>query len=324
MKCRRSGTIAAVPVGSDARRRPGAWAAIAGLTVLVTLGVSLSLLLVSAGGPQPPFLGEAGAVPARRAPRIDALVLAGSGSNLPLTRALVAAFADGGTAPPVIHSSVGSGGGVRALVDGAIDIALVSRPLSASERRQNLVAIPYARAPVIVAVHAGVPDRDIDSAGVLAIFDGRRTAWSDGTPIVVLQRERGDSSHSAVARVIPDLADVDERAYVARRWRVIYDDVGMQDAIASTEGGIGLIGIGNLPDDLPLRALRFEGATPSVAAVADGSYPLHKDLAFVTLGEPDARAAEFLRFVFSPHGRDIITAHGCAPLGALGGGVRSP
>lgn len=290
------------------------WPAIAGLTVLATLGLSLWLLVGSAGGPQPPFLGEAGAAPARRHAHVDGLVLAGSGSNLPVTRALAAAHAAKGAAPPVVHASVGSGGGMRALFDGAIDIALVSRPLSARERGANVVAVPYARAPVMIAVHSSVPETEINRERLLSIFDGRRTNWSDGSPIVVLQRERGDSSHSAVARVIPEMAEVDESAYLARRWRVIYDDVGMQDAIASTEGSIGLVGSGSLPDDLPIRALAFEGVEPTIEAVMLGTYPLYKELAFVTLGSPDERAADFLRFAFSAEGRAVIAAHGCAPL----------
>jgi len=305
-----------VPLGSAARRPSPPWPAVAGLTVLATLGLSLWLLVGSASGPQPPFLGAAGEPHVRRAPRADALVLAGSGSNLPVTRALTTAYAERGVAPPpVVHSSVGSGGGMRALLDGAVDIAMVSRPLSASERAQKVTAVPYARAPVMVAVHASVPDREIDRAGLLEIFDGRRTQWEDGSPIVVIQRERGDSSHAAVAQLVPQWAEIDERAYVARRWRVIYDDVGMQDAIASTEGSIGLVGSGRVPDDLPIRVLGFEGVEPTAAAVQDGSYPLYKDLAFVTLGDPDVRVADFYRFVFSDAGRGIIVDHGCVALG---------
>lgn len=291
------------------------WPAVAGLTVLATLGLSLWLLLGSARGPEPPFLSEAGPSRHRRGGTEDALVLAGSGSNLPVTRALAAAHASHGAPPPVVHASIGSGGGVRALVDGAVDIALVSRPLTAKERDQEVVAVPYARVPVMVAVHSSVPKTDIERGEVLAIFEGTRTEWSDGSPIVVLQRERGDSSHAAMARVMPEFAEVDERAYVARRWRVIYDDVGMQDAIASTEGSIGLVGSGSLPEDLPIRVLSFRGVVPTPEAVVDGSYPIYKDLSFVTLGPPDARAADFFRFVFAPQGRDVIRDHGCMPLG---------
>lgn len=308
-------------VGSAGPARPTSpLPAIVGLTVLALLGVTIWILVGTTEGPQPPFFGEAGASRAHRSVRDDALVLAGSGSNLPVTRALAAAYAAKGNPPPVVHGSVGSGGGMRALQDDAIDIALVSRPLSTKERAADVVAVPYARVPVMVAVHSSVAETKIDRRWLVEIFDGRRITWDDGSPIVVLQRERGDSSHSAVYRVVPELAEVDEAAYQARRWRVIYDDVGMEDAIASTEGSIGLMGSGSLPADRPIRALAFEDVEPTVLALTDGRYPLYKDLAFVTHGSPDERVADFLRFAFSPEGHAVIAAHGCVPIGELPGG----
>ena len=52
------------------------WPAVAGLTVLATLGLSLWLLLGSARGPEPPFLSETGPSRHRRGGTEDALVLA--------------------------------------------------------------------------------------------------------------------------------------------------------------------------------------------------------------------------------------------------------
>lgn len=301
-------------------RGGASWVLIATAAVVLMLGSATWLLRTATAGPVPRFLTEAPAS-GRRSPSDEALVIAGSGSNLPVTRALATAWALHGAPPPVVHTSVGSGGGMRALADGAIDIALISRPLSARERTGELTAVPYARAPVVFAVHSAVPDRDIDAQGVLDIYAGRRTTWSDGTPIVVLQRERGDSSHAAAVKVIPGFAEVDEEASVARRWRVIYDDVGMQEALASTEGSIGLVGSGTMPPDLALRGLSFAGVEGSAEEVIAGHYPLFKDLAFVTRTPPDVRATELFRFVYSAEGRRVILDHGCAPLGEAPAGA---
>jgi phosphate transport system substrate-binding protein len=92
----------------------------------------------------------------------------------------------------------------------------------------------------------------------------------------------------------------------------------MDDALASTEGAIGVVGSGTLPEDLPIHALALDGVEPTVATVADGTYPLSKDLVFVTIGEPAGRAAELIRFALSPAGRAVIEAHGCVPLGGDG------
>lgn len=282
-------------------------------TALAALAMVAWMVLSTATGPQPVF-GRRGVAPERSHAPEDALVLAGSGSNLPLTRALAAAYASEGAPPPVVHTSVGSSGGMRALGDGAVDVALVSRPLHADERGQNAY-VPYARVPVYIGVHSSVPDVSLDAEVLLAVYDGTRVAWKDGSPVIVLQREPGDSSHAAIGRRLPEFTAVNERAYQARRWRVIYDDVGMNDAIASTEGSVGLLGAGDIPENLPIRALAYDNVLPTVENIELGTYPFHKDLAFVTRGEPDARAAAFFRFVYSPRGQQIIRDFGCMPLG---------
>ncbi|MCA9705615.1 MAG: substrate-binding domain-containing protein [Myxococcales bacterium] len=253
--------------------------------------------------------------------KADGLRLAGSGSNLPLTRALSAAFPRGQGRYSVVHASIGSGGGIRALLDGVIDIALISRPLREGEREQGLVATPYARVPVVVAVHASVPDRAITRDQLVAIFDGSQRTWSSGAPVVVLQRERDDSSHWAIDRILPVFAAANEAAYRESRWRVLYRDDAMREALADTPGAIGLFGQGAIPPELPIEALTIDGVRPSVDAVRDGTYPFTKDFAFVTRGAPTGQARAFIDFVLSEPGRGIIEAAGALPLD---GHLRTP
>lgn len=294
------------------------------VTVLLALLLGGASIVVGLDeGPTPPFLEPGGGASdgggfGRHNDGV--LRLAGSGSNLPITRALAAGFARDGKPRPVVHPSIGSGGGLRALTDGVIDVALVSRSLAPSEREQGLVAVPYARVPVIVAVNEEVPDHELAAKDLLAIYGGERRLWSDGSRIVVLQREQGDSSHRAVADVLPGFEEVNEDAYRQGRWRVLYHDAAMRDALASTEGAIGLHGSGGIADRQPFRAMLIDGVAPDVDNVASGAYGLSKDLAFVTRGEPVGMAAELIEFALSPRGRAIIVEHGAVPLGPDGAG----
>ena len=301
----------------------GAW----GRSNLLWLAVSLSMLgLLAAatwvvvsdtGQPLPPFLDPNGATATARPPPSTptaGLRLAGSGSNLPLTRALSGAFPRDLGPHPVVHASIGSGGGVRALLDGVIDVALVSRPLREGEREQGLVVIPYARVPVVVAAHDSVPERALTSEQLISLYAGARTTWSDGSRVVVLQRERGDSSHIAVARVLPGFDEANEVAYEQSRWRVLYRDEAMREALADTHGAVGLFGQGAIPASLPVRPLPIDGVNPDRESARDGSYPFTKDFAFVTRGAPTGQARAFIDFSLSPAGRRIIEQAGGIPL----------
>ena len=275
------------------------------------------VVLGSDPGPQPPFIGQTrgGSSSSSPASRTQGpLALAGSGSSIPITRALVGAYAASGGPLPVVHPSIGSSGGIRALLDGVVDIALVSRPLNERERALGLVAVPCARVPIIVAVHADVPDVGITMPQLVAVFAGHRRVWSDGSRITVLQRERGDSSHRAVAAVVAGFAETNDDGYAEGRWRVLYHDDAMTDALDSTPGAVGLFGQGAVPEPRSIRALAVEGVVPSPASIAEHRYPFTKDLTLVTLSQPTGRVAAFVEYVRSPAGREVIQRGGGLPL----------
>jgi phosphate transport system substrate-binding protein len=139
--------------------------------------------------------------------------------------------------------------------------------------------------------------------------------WGDGSRVVVLQRERGDSSFLAVSRRVPGLDAENDAAYPAHRFRVLYDDRSMQEAIMATEGALGIFDLGAVvAQRLPIRVLCVDGVAPSLEGVASGQYPFFKDLAFVTAGPGDGPRAAMLAFVLSAEGRALMTSLGYLPL----------
>jgi phosphate transport system substrate-binding protein len=287
------------------------------LSMLALLAIAAWVVVSDTNEPLPPFLRPGDDVSSNSPPasaQTEGLQLAGSGSNLPLTRALSAAFARDHDLHPVVHASIGSGGGVRALLDGVIDIALISRPLREGEHEQGLVTTPYARVPVVVAAHGSVPDRDLQSEQLVSLYAGVQRTWSDGSRVVVLQREPGDSSHEAVGHVLPGFEEANATAYHESRWRVLYRDDAMREALTDTHGSVGLFGQGAIPSGLPVRAMTIDGVTPSLESVRSGAYPFTKDFSFVTRGAPTGQARAFIDFALSPTGRLITEASGAVPL----------
>jgi phosphate transport system substrate-binding protein len=214
-----------------------------------------------------------------------------------------------------VHDSIGTTGGIRAVRDGAIHVGLASRPLLDEEARLGLVATPYARVAVVVAANAGVPDSCTSREELVGMFAGSRARWSDGSRIVVLQRERGDSSLLVMGKLVPGLLAENEAAYGENRWRVLYTDVAMQEAIMATPGAVGIFDLGAIEAQrLSIKPLCVDGTAPSLESMLSGRYPFSKDLAFVTVGAPAGLAAELIRFVLSSAGRELTARLGYAPL----------
>jgi phosphate transport system substrate-binding protein len=307
------------PVTSGNQRRGPAWAAaVLSMATLVVVGILLIRWVERS--PVPPFLHgdpSTGTAPVGTPKPANLLRLAGSGSNLPLTRELAEAFeARRPWQHARVHESIGSSGGIRATLDRAIDIGLISRPLKTSEADKGLQTFPYARVAVVFAGNPSVPVRGLTREMVLDLYSGRMKFWSDGSPATVLQREPGDSSHLAAHKVIPGFEAIDHQAWDERRFRVLFNDRAMQDALLATPGAIGLFDSGLATiQELPLAVLEFEGKRAREELVRTGEYPLFKDLAFViTTDEPDPLALEFIAFVYSDDGQAIIRKSGYVPL----------
>lgn len=308
----------AVRRGSGRRRVPGWW-----LPAVAAIGASALasavVLAVEVTSPRPP--------PGRAIPRPPlsardgAVHIAGTGTSLPLMRSLAEAYGRGApdAARPVVHGSIGSGGGLRALSDGVIDIGLMGIPEGASRDPPPGVELRrIALAAVAVAVHPSVPDRALTSAEVVDLYSGRRSTWSDGSPVVLLLREEGDSATAAARRSIPGLDRALEVARRAGRYPTLITDADMAQALESTPGGVGFHDAGSI--HLEGRAIvetTLDGARPTRQAVEDGSYPIRR---FLVLALPTRRRPEvqrFVEFVASGIGQGIIAAAGYVPLSGL-------
>ncbi|MBN8609370.1 MAG: substrate-binding domain-containing protein [Deltaproteobacteria bacterium] len=244
------------------------------------------------------------------------LHLAGSGSNLVVTRALAAAYR---TSRPndrvVVHDSIGSTGGVRAVASGAIAIGLVARPLRPAERELGLSVVGYARVPITFLAHPDVRDGDISSDEIVRSLRGESVPWRDGTPRVWLLRERGDAGSAVVASRIEGFGDAEEDAIATRRFRVVYHDDELTRAILGLRGGLGIADLAQARANAPTaRVLAVDGRMPSVVAVSDGSYPFFKDLSFVVRNAEDPSVARFLAFATSEQARQVIASAGAAAL----------
>lgn len=277
-------------------RRAATTSALSALLAILAVGGAIALVLDVELGPTPPV---ARAI-ARHLEEDGTIDFAGSGSNLPLTEVLLAAYTSRHSDARVrLHEGIGSTGAIRAIRDGAIDVGLVSRALDADDR-EGLTVIPYARVEVVLGAHPGVPPDRISTRDLIDLYAGRTRS---DLPRLVIQRERGDSSHRAVDRALPAFAEVNEHAWQGRLHRVVFSDESMIQALLETPGAAGLVDRGRLVvRRVPLRVIDVEGLDAE------------KELSFVVRRmDPSLRA--FIDFCLGDEGRAIIATSGYEPAG---------
>ena len=79
-----------------------------------------------------------------------------------------------------IVPSLGSGGGIKAMLAGAIDLAISGRDLKPAERAQGAQASEYARTPLVFAVSSRSSVSAITTSKLVKIYSGDSTLWPDG------------------------------------------------------------------------------------------------------------------------------------------------
>jgi len=280
------------------------------LVLAVTTALAAAVVVIArASEPADPRVGAAVGVP-RHVLTADLCEIASSGSNIPLVRRIAEAYlADHPGDRVMVHDSVGSSGGVRAVLDGVVHLGVISRPLKDSERRAGIHATAHVAVPVVLGANPGVKDDSLSSADLAALVRGREVHWSDGSRAVLLEREEGDSSYRILFARNPAFRAAQKARTGRTHWRVLLHDTEMAEALAQTPGGVGLadLGVIRLTHGGP-RVVRIDGLDPLAP-----DYPYLKELAFVTKTPPTGVTAHFLEFALGPEGRAIAVAAGYRP-----------
>jgi phosphate transport system substrate-binding protein len=242
----------------------------------------------------------------------EELIIAGSGSNIAVTRKLLTAFNEEKRINIILPDSIGSGGGISGVANGSIDLGITSRSLTEAEKASGLKEIPYAHSGLIVAVGSDVPDDNVSYEDLVMIYQGNKNTWSNGAPIIVFVMYEKDSTNEVLIREVPAFKEVLFDSLRNNRWKVFYNQQAQEQALARRQHSIGFI---NMPAAMEgIKVLNVNGIKPSRENILNGSYKLYKTLNYVYREPIDPNMRAFIDFTFSQRGREILLDYECIPL----------
>jgi phosphate transport system substrate-binding protein len=246
-----------------------------------------------------------------------ALIIAGSTSVQPVAEYIAEFYQDENPRCVVNVQGGGSTAGVKAALDGAADIGMISRDLKKEEA--GLEPTVIALDAVTLIVHPTNRVRDLTKQQVQDIYLGRVRNWSEipgaGSPdaapgrdaITVITREEGSGTRSAFEEGVMDKQDIAARA-------LVQDSTGTVRAIvASDPNAIGYISLGMVTPDVKL--VDYEGVRPSPESVHDRSYPLSRPFCLITKGAPSPEAQAYIAYALGPDGQKLVARAGYIPVG---------
>lgn len=238
--------------------------------------------------------------------------IGGTGAALGTMHVLVEAFKKSRPeAKVIVVPGLGSGGARKALLGGAIDIAVTSKAGKDTEKLYGAVAVLLGRTPLVFATSRKNPASALTTQELVNIWNGKTTAWSDGSRVRLILRPENDSDTDVLKRISPAMEQAVKNASSREGMKIAITDTEGADALEVIQGALGTSTLALLiSEKRPLKALSLNGVTPSLKTIANGSYPLFKSIYVVTTAKPSELTAEFTRFLHSSSGREILAQLG--------------
>jgi phosphate transport system substrate-binding protein len=240
----------------------------------------------------------------------------GSGSALDMMKPLVAAYRKANPGVTIdIDKPLGSSGAIKALLAGALDFAVTSKPLAPEDAARGAQLRAYGRTPLVIVTGSPVGRTNLTSSELAEIYAGRLKAWPSGEAIRVVLRPEGDIDTRILENLSPAMLKAMAEAQKRPGMLIAVTDPESNETVAKTPGSIGASGLtGMIGEHAPLNTLTLDGVQPTLHALATGAYPLAKGINFVTTARTSAEGRKLLDFIFSARGRALAEKAGVLVL----------
>ncbi len=198
----------------------------------------------------------------------------------------------------------GSSAGVKATQSGTADIGMSSRNLKGDET--TLWSSEIARDGLAIIVHPQNTVEELTSDQVLNIYTTALNNWNQlggvDSKIHVFTREEGSGTRDAFVSLALHDADITPKA-------LVQDSNGaVRQLVGDDPGAIGFISLGLV--DEQVKSVRLDGVDATHENIINGTYTLSRPFLFVSAVEPQGIAKDFIDFVLSDAGREILNREG--------------
>lgn len=128
--------------------------------------------------------------------------------------------------------------------------------------------------------------------------------------IVVVSREDGSGTRGAFIELfgIEQKKDGKKIDLTTENAAITNSTAVMMTTVAGNKDAIGYISLGSLNNTV--KALKIDGAEASAANVKNGSYKISRPFNIVTKGEPKPIAKDFISFIMSKQGQEVVSKAG--------------
>lgn len=256
------------------------------------------------------------------------VLLDGSTTVGPIAKAFAEYYMDINPDVNVTVSESGSGNGAKSLLNGACDIANMSRFMkenefkACAEKGVMPVAHVVAMDGLPMLVHPSNPVDEVTIEQIRAIYMGKIRNWKElGGPdreIVVVTRDTNSGTYETFHNLVMTHKVGGEKVKekIMKDAEYVGSNGAARQRVQSTPAAIGYAGLGFVDDTV--KALTVNGVEPNPRTVVSGIYPIARPLFMFTNGYPklgsDVHA--FVTIHLTEKGQEIVEDIGFVPVTA--------
>lgn len=216
----------------------------------------------------------------------------------------------------IYFSGGGSEEGIKALINGEADIAAASRTIEPVEvkemaKKHATVGMSFTVGKDALSIYMNLdnPINDLTLAEVKNIFTGKITNWKDvggdDENIELVSRPPNSGTYYYFKEHILDGADYSANVKVFTTTEAIVKEVMKKK---------NAIGFGGVAYSNAVVNCSINGIIPTIENVQNNNYPIVRYLLLYTVDMPDGELKNYLDWIVSPAGQQIVKKAGYIPL----------
>ena len=227
-----------------------------------------------------------------------------------------------------VDTQGGSSGGISMLGDGQVEIGMISKHVSETDRAK-FPKVQFKETHIGEDAVALIVSKDVWEGGVKSLtkaqvrdlYEGKVTNWKQlGGParrVAFFNKEPGRGTWEVFTHWVygdskkaPQVSFPEVGGNEETRNKVASTRGAISQLSASWADGKKVFALGIMPDS-------GEPVLPTPANIANHTYPMSRPLFVLTNGDPAGDARTFIEFLLSPRGQELVRKHGYLSLDQL-------
>ncbi len=251
---------------------------------------------------------------------LEVITVAGSTTCFPIIDACAEVYMDDNDNADIRVSGGGSTYGIDGVGIGTLDIGMASRKAVSGDKDAEWeiefadlieTRIAYDGIAVIISTSNTEAPISLSVLQLRGIFNNTYNDWSDvgagSGSITVIGRAAGSGTRSSFCSLIglsePNL----------NQDQSLESNGAVKSAVSADSIAIGYVGLGYV-DGTTVESLKVNGVECNATTVKDATYPISRSLYVYTGPDPSELSDDFIAFVLSNDGQDIVEDEGFVKL----------